>query len=94
MSKVVGAELRQKIEQPLKFQWGGGGAEQPQTIIHGFDTQHPQTKDNRFKNSGNPKDPTTNCLFNCPILFPLPLTYFNVTNGSETWVWYDHSGFL
>ncbi len=25
----VGAELREKIENPIKFQWGSGGAEQP-----------------------------------------------------------------
>lgn len=37
MSALVGAELRQKIEQPLKFQWGTGGAEQPPAVIHGFD---------------------------------------------------------
>lgn len=37
MSKVAGAELRSKLENPLKFQWGTGGAEQPPATIHGFD---------------------------------------------------------
>jgi hypothetical protein len=36
MVESLGAELRQKLTQPLKFQWSGPGA-QPQTIIHGFD---------------------------------------------------------
>lgn len=31
------AELREKIEKPLKFQWGTGGAGIPPSIIHGFD---------------------------------------------------------
>ena len=38
MASVVGAELREKIENPLKFQWGTGGAESPTSIIHGFDS--------------------------------------------------------
>ncbi|WP_412530591.1 hypothetical protein [Burkholderia lata] len=37
MSQFVGAELRAKLENPLKFQWGSGSAEQPTTTIHGFD---------------------------------------------------------
>jgi hypothetical protein len=37
MSGAIGAELRQKIENPLKFQWGTGGASQPPITIHGFD---------------------------------------------------------
>jgi hypothetical protein len=37
MSCVVGAELRVKLENPLKFQWGTGGAGQPPATIHGFD---------------------------------------------------------
>ena len=37
MSEVAGAELRAKLENPLKFQWGTGGAEQPPATIHGFD---------------------------------------------------------
>jgi hypothetical protein len=37
MSGIVGAELREKIENPLKFQWGTGGAGQPPATIHGFD---------------------------------------------------------
>ena len=37
MIEVAGAELREKIENPLKFQWGTGGADQPPAIIHGYD---------------------------------------------------------
>ena len=37
MSNTVGAELRQKIENPLKFQWAGGGGG-PAAPIHGFDS--------------------------------------------------------
>lgn len=37
MSGIVSAELREKLENPLKFQWGTGGAESPPTIVHGFD---------------------------------------------------------
>ncbi len=37
MASVVGAELSQKLSQPIKFQWAGGGAEQPPGIIFGFD---------------------------------------------------------
>ena len=37
MMEVVGADLREKIENPLKFQWGTGGADQPPAIIHGYD---------------------------------------------------------
>jgi hypothetical protein len=33
----VGAELREKLANPLKFQWGTGGAEIPPTTINGFD---------------------------------------------------------
>jgi hypothetical protein len=36
MSEVVGAELREKLENPLKFQWGSGGAGLPPAVIHGF----------------------------------------------------------
>ena len=36
MGDSLGAQLRQKLSQPLKFQWSGPGA-QPPTIIHGFD---------------------------------------------------------
>lgn len=38
MSEAVGAELRQKIENPLKFQWGVGGAGMPPVTVHGFDS--------------------------------------------------------
>jgi hypothetical protein len=37
MRDIVGAQLQEKIENPLKFQWGTGGAEQPPATIHGFD---------------------------------------------------------
>jgi hypothetical protein len=37
MSDTVGAELRQKLENPLKFQGGTGGAGMPPAIVHGFD---------------------------------------------------------
>jgi hypothetical protein len=38
MSKHVGAELKAKLEKPLKFQWAKAGAgQQPSTVIHGFD---------------------------------------------------------
>jgi hypothetical protein len=36
MADSPGAQLRQKLSEPLKFQWSGPGA-QPPTIIHGFD---------------------------------------------------------
>lgn len=38
MSEAVGAELRGKIENPLKFQWASGGAETLQNTVHGFDS--------------------------------------------------------
>lgn len=34
---LAGAQLQQKIENPLKFQWGTGGAGQPPTEINGYD---------------------------------------------------------
>jgi P63C domain len=37
IADVAGAELRSKLENPLKFQWGTGGAEQPPATVHGFD---------------------------------------------------------
>lgn len=37
MAKIAGAELREKLENPLKFQWGTGGAEQPPATVNGFD---------------------------------------------------------
>jgi hypothetical protein len=37
MSALVGPELRQKLSQPVKFQWGTGGLELPPTVVHGFD---------------------------------------------------------
>jgi len=35
MAGYVGAPLREKIKNPLKFQWGTGGAEQPPSEING-----------------------------------------------------------
>jgi hypothetical protein len=37
MAKFVGAEIREKIENPLKFLGGSGGAEQPPKPVYGFD---------------------------------------------------------
>jgi len=37
MSQYVGTELREKIVNPLRFQWGSGGAEQPPSAFHGYD---------------------------------------------------------
>lgn len=37
MSQVVSAELRDKLTQPIKFQWGSGGSQQPPTTVNGFD---------------------------------------------------------
>lgn len=33
----VGAEMLKKIENPIKFQWGSGGADQPPAVINGYD---------------------------------------------------------
>jgi hypothetical protein len=38
MSEAVSAEIREKIENPIKFQWGSGGAGVPVTTIHGFNS--------------------------------------------------------
>ena len=37
MARYVGAELRAKIESPLVFQSGTGGADQPPAQVHGYD---------------------------------------------------------
>jgi len=37
IAEALGGELREKLENPLKFQVGGGGAEQPPATVHGFD---------------------------------------------------------
>jgi hypothetical protein len=37
MLEVASADLREKIENPIKFQWGTGGADQPPATIHGYD---------------------------------------------------------
>lgn len=36
MANFVGADLREKLENPFRFQWGTGGAGMPPAIIHGF----------------------------------------------------------
>jgi hypothetical protein len=36
MTGIVGADLREKIEKPLLFQWDSAGA-LPPTLVHGFD---------------------------------------------------------
>jgi hypothetical protein len=36
MADSLGAQLKEKLSQPIKYQWSGPGA-QPPTIIHGFD---------------------------------------------------------
>lgn len=36
MATAVSAELREKLENPFKFQWGTGGAGMPPATIHGF----------------------------------------------------------
>lgn len=37
MNQYVGAELRDRIQKPIRFQWGTGGAQQPPTQINGYD---------------------------------------------------------
>jgi hypothetical protein len=37
MQKYIGAELREKINNPLKFQWVSPGAEQPPLSVHGYE---------------------------------------------------------
>jgi hypothetical protein len=37
MEQFIGAQLRNKIEQPLRFQWDGGGAQRAISVVHGFD---------------------------------------------------------
>lgn len=37
MGQYVGAELREKLQKTVKFQWGSGGAEQPPSEIIGHD---------------------------------------------------------
>ena len=36
MANSVGGQLRDKIAQPIKFQYSSGGG-QPSVIVHGFD---------------------------------------------------------
>ncbi len=38
MSDTVGAELREKAQNPLKFQWSGVGAGTPPVTVHGFES--------------------------------------------------------
>jgi hypothetical protein len=37
MAEAVGTELRQKVDNPFKFQWGYGGTGGPPVTVHGFD---------------------------------------------------------
>jgi hypothetical protein len=37
MSDFIGIELRKKLENPVKFQWDGGGIGQPTITVFGFD---------------------------------------------------------
>jgi hypothetical protein len=37
MADAAGAELIDKFTNPVKFQWGSGGADQPPAEVHGFD---------------------------------------------------------
>lgn len=37
MSVALGADVKEKIEKPIKFQWDGGGAAPPQLNINGYD---------------------------------------------------------
>jgi hypothetical protein len=37
MVNAVGAQLHELLTQPLKFQWSPPGAQQPPTVVHGFD---------------------------------------------------------
>jgi hypothetical protein len=37
MVEAVGPEVRKKLENPLKFQWGTGGANMPPSVVYGFD---------------------------------------------------------
>jgi hypothetical protein len=39
MAVAAGAELQEKFEKPLKFQWGAGGAELPPATINGYDAK-------------------------------------------------------
>lgn len=38
MAESVSAELRTKVENPLKFQWSYGGAGVPPVTVHGYDS--------------------------------------------------------
>lgn len=37
VAPFAGTEIAEKIAQPLKFQWGGPGTDQPPAVIHGYD---------------------------------------------------------
>src|SRR5262249_22462005 len=37
IAPFVGAQLREKLQKPLVFQWGTGGAQQPPSLINGYD---------------------------------------------------------
>jgi hypothetical protein len=38
MKETLGAEIQEKIENPLKFQWSAPGAGTPPVVVHGFDS--------------------------------------------------------
>lgn len=38
MKKALGADIAEKIENPLKFQWSAPGAGTPPVMVHGFDS--------------------------------------------------------
>lgn len=37
MAPHVGAQLREKVQNPIRFQWGTGGAQQPPNEVYGYD---------------------------------------------------------
>lgn len=37
MAGAIGAQLSEKLSNPLKFQWGSGGAQTPRIDVNGFD---------------------------------------------------------
>jgi hypothetical protein len=38
MAVAGSAEMRNKVENPIKFQWGSGGTEAPPSTVHGFES--------------------------------------------------------
>lgn len=37
MASTLGAQLHEKLTQPIKFQWSASGAQHPPSVVHGFD---------------------------------------------------------